>query len=308
LSRLQRPGIFHRDDVAHFECWRGFQRFRDHPGWVDWFDRYLRAIEPDAVLGYNNLNCPLLKHAVSEGYPALFIVRSLANLFGVSRYVPSGVRLLANSPFTASVAEAAFGDRPQVVLPLVDLDAYRVAEREPRFITFINPMPEKGVEVAVEIARAMPNRHFLFVKGKWGGRSYDSLDLSGLDNVEVWDYQEDMRSVYAVTDILLMPSQWLESFGRVILEAQASGIPVVASDVGGIPFVLGDGGVVVSPKTNVEGFVSALCRLVEERDFHGRLSEAAARNARRSEFEPEAQVDAFVRAVEEEVEARHASF
>lgn len=135
------------------------------------------------------------------------------------------------------------------------------------------------------------------------GRSYDGLEIGGLGNVEVWDYQEDMRSVHAVTDVLLMPSQWLESFGRVILEAQASGIPVVASNLGGIPFVLGEGGILVRPKTDVEAYVSALRRLFEDPELYDGLSRAAARHVNRSELETSAQVEVFLRVVEEEIEA-----
>jgi len=305
LKNLRRPGIFHRDDVNGFECWRGFQRFRDHPGWTAWFGEYLRDFAPDVVLGYNNLSCPFLHHSLARGYPAVFVVRSLANLFGVTRWVPDGVRLMAASPFVAGVAEKALGRRPDVVLPFIDSKDYRVERHDPRFITFINPMPEKGVEVALQVARSMPDRSFLFVKGRWADRSYAGLDVSEVPNVEVWEYREDVRSVYAVTEVLLVPSQWDDTHPRVVVEAQVNGIPVVASAVGGIPVEIGEGGIVVHPKSNVEAYVAALRRL-EDPEQHARYSTAARANAARPEFEPEGQVDAFVAVVEDEIAARRA--
>jgi glycosyltransferase involved in cell wall biosynthesis len=56
--------------------------------------------------------------------------------------------------------------------------------------------------------------------------------------VEVWEHQQDTRQIYAVTDILLVPSQFYETFGRVILEAQVNSIPVVAANVDSIPYTL----------------------------------------------------------------------
>jgi glycosyltransferase involved in cell wall biosynthesis len=267
-----------------------------------WFDARLDELAPDAVLGYNNPSCPLLRRAAGRGYASFFIARSLANLFGPGRYVPDDVHLIANSPFTAAVAAQATGRQVEVVLPVVDFDAYRVERRERRYVTFVNPVPEKGVEVARAVARAMPEARFLFVQGRWADRSYAARRLAA-DNVEVWDHQDDMRSVYAVTDILLVPSQWLETFGRVVVEAQANGIPVVAADVGGLPFTVGEGGLLVRPKGEAAAYVERLRRLRADADLYARLSAGAVANSRRPELSPDRQVDRFAEIVEREAGA-----
>src|SRR5262249_21620774 len=57
---------------------------------------------------------------------------------------------------------------------------------------------------------------------------------------------DDMRTVYCDTRILLVPSQWEdETWGRVVSEAQLSGIPVITSDRGGLPESVGPGGIVL---------------------------------------------------------------
>jgi glycosyltransferase involved in cell wall biosynthesis len=73
-------------------------------------------------------------------------------------------------------------------------------------------------------------------------------------------------------DLLVAPSQtmknWREQFGRMIIEAFASGVPVIGSDSGEIPFVIGDAGRVVA-EADVAGWAQAIEQLLdsaEERD------------------------------------------
>src|SRR3546814_12765482 len=61
-------------------------------------------------------------------------------------------------------------------------------------------------------------------------------------NLRLQQRTHDMREVYRRTHTLLVPSQWEEAWGRVATEAQFSGIPVLASDRGGLPEAVGPGG------------------------------------------------------------------
>ena len=61
--------------------------------------------------------------------------------------------------------------------------------------------------------------------------------------------REDVPEILRATDLLLVPS-WEEPFGRTIIEAMASGVPVAATEVGGPPEILGEDecGVVLPPR------------------------------------------------------------
>jgi glycosyltransferase involved in cell wall biosynthesis len=123
-----------------------------------------------------------------------------------------------------------------------------VDDPEPRYLTFINPVPAKGVTVfariAAELDRRRPDIPILVVeaRGTAVGLAAVGLDLSGLKNLHRMANTPDPRDFYRVARAVLMPSLWLENGGLVAREAMANGIPVLASDRGGLPETLGDAG------------------------------------------------------------------
>lgn len=122
-----------------------------------------------------------------------------------------------------------------VVHPPIKYEDYVTAPGDA--ITLINLFENKGAAIFYEMAKRFPNRRFIGVEGGYGKQM-----LRNLPNVELWSNKEDVRDVYKETRILLMPSVY-ESFGRVALEAAASGIPTVASDTPGLKEALGPHGI-----------------------------------------------------------------
>ena len=72
-------------------------------------------------------------------------------------------------------------------------------------------------------------------RGKADGLAGLPVDLSGLTNLHRMANTPDPRDFYRVSRVVLMPSLWRESLGRVPIEAMANGIPVLASDRGALP-------------------------------------------------------------------------
>lgn len=60
------------------------------------------------------------------------------------------------------------------------------------------------------------------------------------DNVTLGDFKTQTTELLSGASVLLVPSQAYESFGLTIIEAMALGVPVVTTDVGGMPEVLGE--------------------------------------------------------------------
>ncbi|QXG76002.1 glycosyltransferase family 4 protein [Modestobacter sp. L9-4] len=86
--------------------------------------------------------------------------------------------------------------------------------------------------------------------------------------------------VLASLDLLVLPSAY-EEMGSVLVEAMVAGLPVVASDVGGIPEVVrhGETGLLVPPG-DVPALTAALDRLVADRELRARLAAGARERSR----------------------------
>lgn len=205
---------------------------------------------------------------------------------------------IANSHFTADKYHNVYGVNPLVIYPFILRDQYQT---QPTWqnVTFINPDPRKGLEIAVKVAQLCPEIQFSFIEG-WPLSTQERRNLmeklSVLPNVMLLPSQNDMRAVYGKCKILLAPSVWEEGYGRVATEAQMSGIPVVASTRGGLPEAVGPGGVLLDPENPIEDWVRAVRKLWRDDQYHAVLSASALAHAQRPEMDFVFQIDRYERA------------
>ncbi len=207
---------------------------------------------------------------------------------------------IANSRFTAARFAATEGIDPAVVYPMIDPARYRVQSAR-RNVTFINPHPDKGVGIALDIAAHCPDIPFTFVRS-WGlGADQEAAlqqRLVTLPNVTLRPSTDDMKSVYREAAIVLAPSRWEEAFGRIAAEAHVSGIPVVGSDRGGLPEAIGPGGIIVPADAPVGDWVAALRSLWDDSARYDTASAAALTHSARPEMNSDAQIDNLLRIFE----------
>ena len=165
-----------------------------------------------------------------------------------------------------------------VVPPACD---YRVYNCNPdpaksEYITLINLDHNKGGHILREIAKAMPDKKFIGVKGSYSEPASLGQHIDQPPNVEVWEKQEDIRKVYEKTRILIMPSKY-ESWGRTATEAMASGIPVVCTSTPGLLENCGEAGIYIQDRDNVEDWVKAIKKLDERKAFSNASKKAKER-------------------------------
>jgi glycosyltransferase involved in cell wall biosynthesis len=151
------------------------------------------------------------------------------------------------------------------------------------------------LEVCAALANRIPRARFMLVGG---GKQEEALralsSRLGLDALLVFTgLTREMRSVYAATDLLMLTSD-TEGTPHVLLEAMGSGIPVVATTVGGIPEFItsGEHGLLV-PKGDRDALVRAAMSIYEDEGLALRLHEGGREVAR------EFTVERMVQGVEE---------
>ncbi len=91
-----------------------------------------------------------------------------------------------------------------------------------------------------------------------------------------------MPNQYHQMDVLVLPSltwpNWKEQFGRVLIEAMASGVPVIGSDSGAIPGVVADAGLIV-PEGDIDALKNAIAQIRDDTHLHQRLREVGRMRA-----------------------------
>lgn len=201
--------------------------------------------------------------------------------------------------FGKTVAEAqssrpGYRDLPHTVIPLgVDLDRFRPdaeagnrirmelgwTESEPPVVGYLGRfVPEKGLNLLMKTLDGMdrPWRALFVGSGPMEAQLREWADASGgrarivtgVVHNAVPDYVNAM-------DMLVAPSQtrsnWREQLGRMLLEAFACGVPVIASDSGEIPEVVGDAGIIVG-EVDAAGWSSAIAQLLSDAELRRSLA------------------------------------
>ena len=107
----------------------------------------------------------------------------------------------------------------------------------------------------------------------------DELRACGAEIVRAGGLDE-LAAALERMSVLVAPSRttpgWCEQFGRMVVEAMAAGVPVVAYASGSLPEVIGDAGILV-PEGDIAGLNAAVERALDERDVWAERGRARAR-------------------------------
>ncbi|HEX6570281.1 MAG TPA: glycosyltransferase [Acidimicrobiales bacterium] len=144
---------------------------------------------------------------------------------------------------------------------------------------------EKGLLELFDAARRLDDRFVVVVAGPDDPAKPDALDRDTIraateQGVRFLGMRDDVDRLYGAMDLFVLPS-WREGFPRAAMEAAASGLPVIATDVRGCRQVVDDGvtGLLV-PLRDAGALADAIRALGDDPDRRLRMGEAADERAR----------------------------
>ena len=267
---------------------------------LDLADQVLDRFQPEILLTYGGhpAGMELMRRAKARGIAVVFHLHNFG--YGDRRGFADVTGVIFPSEYSRRHYRRTVGLDGPVIPDPIRLDKVIAENREPKYATFINPQPEKGAAVfariALELGRRRPDIPLLVVegRGKADGLAGLPVDLSGLTNLNRMANTPDPRDFYHVSRVILMPSLWRESLGRVPIEAMANGIPVLASDRGALPETLGGAGFVftvperctptsgvVPTAQEVAPWVAVIERLWDDPEFEAEHRQRALAEAER---------------------------
>lgn len=180
--------------------------------------------EPSRVIYicHTSTNLPFGPDCIAPDPSQAELLKKVGNSLTVSRYMKDYLKrwggLEAQSLYWPSYGPGPFP---------------RFGSFERGYVTLVNPCAAKGGPIFLELARRLPEIEFAAVP-TWGTTEEDLATLRQLPNVRLLEQQSDVNKIFEPTRVLLAPSLGVESFGQIVVEAMARGIPVLASDLGGL--------------------------------------------------------------------------
>ncbi|MFH5925795.1 glycosyltransferase family 9 protein [Roseomonas xinghualingensis] len=204
----------------------------------------------------------------------------------------------ANSEFTRTVVEQTFGARLNVI-PSVPDDVVlekHASQTGKSIVLLANCRFDKGYGLFIELAKRLPDIQFVGIASQSGvDAAVAAKSAACLKNVLILQRSANMAELYRAAKVVLVPSyQFVETFSRVVIEAQRFGVPVIGSDCGNVPFLLRESG--ISLPSDPELWVSEIRQLFDCPAYWEARSQAAIRNSEAYAFRN--QKDRLLRLIE----------
>lgn len=237
--------------------------------------RFLTANPPDLIQMENR---PLFSYDLKKHFPAVPVILNMHSITFAARLAEPALsaslktcdRLIVNSVYMKKLFTRHFPflrEKTEVIYPGTNINIFQRDEKNKERIRQTNEwqgktillyigrlIPQKGVHLLLEACRPVLRRRedlLLFIVGssKYGKNAETAYThrlkrcAAEIGNVRFFSYvpHDRISEIYQSADILIFPSVRHEAFGLVNVEAMAAGLPVIASDCGGVPEIVEHG-------------------------------------------------------------------
>ncbi len=221
------------ENFTYNESWSFFQKF----------SALCNYFRPDVAMGYGTGTSGIAVHSEAKrrGIPFVY---PLCNGNHPYYSFEDCELLLTESQATAQLYATRDRLNVQAGGIFIDKDAIISTEKDPKYVTIVNPCPTKGMSIFTKLAQVaqkeLPEVKFLAVDGRRSFvESIEALHLPNSDkkpyqlkmfkNVDIAHHTANMKEIYKLTKVLIAPSLAYESWGRVVSEAVLNEIPVLVS-------------------------------------------------------------------------------
>ena len=196
-------------------------------------------------------------------------LNDVAHFIAISKYLK---RIMENE-------NKNFSNKTSVVYNPIELEKFNIMKTKNRIpkILFMGSFEKfKGVDVLLKALTLVKHECEAHFYGVGSENPLLNAQFHGVKNVHVHAVVPYNRvpEVYAKHDIVVFPSRWNEPFGRVIIEAMASGTPVIATGVGAVPELINHGinGFIV-PNEDSQTMANYMDLLLIDEKFRKRIGE-----------------------------------
>ncbi|MBI3046086.1 MAG: glycosyltransferase family 4 protein [Candidatus Harrisonbacteria bacterium] len=206
----------------------------------------------------------------------------------------------ADSPLIKNWHENfGFDKNKIVVLPeFVDLESYfkksaaeSAAKKDKINLIYVGRLaPEKGVDTLLTAIKEMKNKTDVLVRIVGDGRQKEELIKLAreykIENTVIfypWADKKTLADLYHCSDIFVHPARWAEPFGVTIVEAMASGLPVITPKISGSSWAAGEGGLTFE-NGDSEDLKNKIEKLVNDENLRKKLAGKAKKRAEQFDY------------------------
>lgn len=263
-------------------------------------ERQLRVVRPD-VAHVTTDQVAFLLGSVQRRIPCVLSLDALTiDWARLKRFIPAAAETPAHLKPLEPLERRALRRAP-LVIAWTDTVAQRIRRFAPKAnVATLHPGLDLDAFRPATAARASGPLRVLFVGGRWQakggpqllealaprlGRGVEldvvtPLRVAAFDGMNVHAAEPGsahIAQLFARADVFCLPT-WVDAVPFVVLEAMASGVPVVSTRVGSIPELIGQGGMICEPG-DVEGLAEALGTLLEDPARRRSMGEAGRARA-----------------------------
>jgi len=232
------------------------------------------------IVGQDPSFAPVVNYSINESDGVTAVSEYLKNETAGACDITTDIEVIPNFIDTKRFRRLPREHFKQALCPngeqlMVHVSNFRPVKRAVEVVEVFHRLIQDGYGIKLLLVGDGPDRV---------AAEHRARELEVYDDVRFLGKQEPVEEILSIADIFMMPSG-SETFGLAALEAMACEVPVVASNIGGLPELVVDGETgFLCPLGDIDAFAAACKRILDDPDLKAKMA-AAARGRAKNEFD-----------------------